>query len=133
MIQATGNNITVTSGNAITFNGTQLRTGCTAVKSADNKTFYLNRKGIYMISFNAYGASTAAGTIGAQLTVNGIGRAEAISTATTAAGAPQAISFQTLVAVPDMCRCAGGLPIAIQYIGSPGTLNLANLIITKLR
>lgn len=86
-----------------------------------------------MISFNAYGASTAAGTIGAQLTVNGTGRAEAISTATTAAGAPQAISFQTLVAMPDMCRCAGGLPITIQYIGSAGTLNLANLIITKLR
>ena len=133
MIQAQSTSLAVANGSNLTFNTTNVKTGCAVTQSQDRTEFYLHRPGIYAVEFNACGASTAAGTIGVQLMVNGTAVANTAIQATTGADEPQSISFYTLVPVEAVCRCTGGKKLVVNYTGSTGTLNLANIVITKLR
>ena len=70
MLEANSQTLTVTANTDITFANINIQTGITAVLDSDNATIRLNRPGIYRVDFTAYGSSTAAGTIGAQLYAN---------------------------------------------------------------
>jgi hypothetical protein len=131
MLEANSQTLTVTTNTNITFANKNLQTGVTAVLGNDNATVSLNRAGIYRVDFTAYGASTAEGTIGAQLYANGNAVNRASSVATTAAGAPQSISFAALVAVGNTVQ-GQTATINVRYTGSAGILNNANLIVTKI-
>lgn len=134
MIQTYSQNLAVIQGSTIPFSNTALKTGCVVTQSLDKSTFYLNKPGIYMVQFNGYGSSTAAaGSVGAQLIVEGQNSPVALSQATAAAGSVVPIEFSTLVTVGAVCRCAGGKKLTVSYTGTDGTLTLANIIITKLR
>lgn len=133
MIQAYSQNLAVVQGSTVPFSNTALKTGCVVTQSLDKGTFYLNRPGIYMVQFNGYGSSTAAGSVGAQLIVDGQNSPMALSQATAAAGSVVPIEFSTLVTVGAVCRCTGGKKLTVNYTGTDGTLTLANIIITKLR
>ena len=133
MIQAQSTSLVVVNGSNLTFNTTNVKTGCSVTQSQDRTEFYLNRPGIYAVEFNACGASTAAGTIGVQLTVNGSNVANTAIQANTGADEAQCISFCTLVPVEAVCHCTGGKKLAVNYTGSAGILNIANIVITKLR
>lgn len=133
MLQAHSNTITVTSNTNIVFNNIDVETGCVALLANSGTVIKLNRPGIYRVDFNAYGASTEAGSIGAQLQVDGVNINRASSVATTAAEAPQAISFSTLIKVGRYCPCRSvGKTVNVVYTGSAGTLTLANIIVSKI-
>lgn len=133
MIQTYSQNLAVIQGSTIPFSNTALKTGCVVTQSLDKSTFYLNKPGIYMVQFNGYGSSTVAGSVGAQLIVEGQNSPIALSQATAAVGSVVPIEFSTLVTVGAVCRCAGGKKLTVNYTGTDGTLILANIIITKLR
>ncbi len=133
MIQTYSQNLAVIQGSTIPFSNTALKTGCVVTQSLDKSTFYLNKPGIYMVQFNGYGSSTVAGSVGAQLIVEGQNSPIALSQATAAVGSVVPIEFSTLVTVGVVCRCAGGKKLTVNYTGTDGTLILANIIITKLR
>lgn len=133
MIQTYSQNLAVVQGSTIPFSNTALKTGCVVTQSLDKSTFYLNKPGIYMVQFNGYGSSTVAGSVGAQLIVEGQNSPIALSQATAAVGSVVPIEFSTLVTVGAVCRCAGGKKLTVNYTGTDGILILANIIITKLR
>lgn len=132
MLQAHSSNIAVTANTNIAFNNTDVETGCVALLSNGGTTVKLNRPGIYRVDFNAYGSSTEAGSIGAQLQVDGV-NSKASSAATTSAGSPQAIGFSTLIKVGRYCPCRNvSKTVNVVYTGSAGTLTLANIIVSKI-
>lgn len=130
MIQVYSENLTVAANDTLALNNIMLRTGSTV--SLNGNTLTLNAPGLYHVEFNGYGASTEAGTIGVKLQSNGNDIKQAKSSATTGAGAPQAISFNTLIPV-QKCPCMAGKPIQLIYTGTAGTMNFINVIVTKLR
>lgn len=131
MLEANSSTLTVTTNTNIAFTNKTLQTGVTAVLGEDNATVSLNRAGIYRVDFSAYGASTADGTIGAQLYANGNAVSRASSVATTAAGAPQAISFATLISVGNATQ-GHTATLTVRYTGSAGILSNADLVVTKI-
>lgn len=134
MLQAHSSNIAVTANTNIVFNNIDVETGCVALLSNGGTTIKLNRPGIYRVDFNAYGSSTEAGSIGAQLQVDGVNNNnQASSVATTSAGLPQALGFSTLIKVGRYCPCRGvSKTVNVVYTGSAGTLTLANIIVSKI-
>lgn len=133
MLQAHSSNIAVTANTNIAFNNVDVETGCVALLSNGGTTIKLNRPGIYRVDFNAYGSSTEAGSIGAQLQVDGVNSNQASSAATTSAGSPQAIGFSTLIKVGRYCPCRNvSKTVNVVYTGSAGTLTLANIIVSKI-
>lgn len=133
MIQSYGTNQTVTSNSAITFPTDHVRTGIVVTKSSDGGTFYLNRPGIYMLSFDATGLPTADGDVSAQVKVNGVDIVPAKGSIFTGAGETGEISINTLIMVDRVCACAGGKPVQVVYTGAAGVLATANIVITKIR
>lgn len=131
MLEAYSNTLTVTTNTNITFNNKSIQTGATAVLENDNATISLNRAGIYRVDFTACGASTAEGTISAQLYANGTAVNRAVSVATTAAGAPQAINFATLVSVGRAAQGQTAI-LTVKYTGSAGILSNADIVVTKI-
>ena len=131
MLEANSQTLTVTANTDLTFANINIQTGITAVLDSDKATIRLNRPGIYRVDFTAYGSSTAAGTIGAQLYANDTAVNRASSVAITAAGAPQAIAFSTLVAVGST-MAGKTAKLNVKYTGAAGILNNADVIVTKI-
>ena len=133
MLQVYSEGIAVTPNSNIQFNTVTLKTGST-VTIRDSTQLNINRSGIYRIEFVGYGASnTDNSTIGVQLVVDGkeVPQAEA-TVATSSAILPGQIAFVALVPV-KVCPCGGSKTITVLATGTAGTLNLANLTVTKIR
>ena len=133
MLQVYSKGIAVTPNSKVQFNTVALKTGST-VTMQDSTQLNINRSGIYRIEFVGYGASnTDNGTIGVQLVVNGkeVPQAEA-TVATSSAILPEQIAFTALVPI-KICPCDGSKTVTVLATGTAGTLNLANLIMTKIR
>lgn len=128
MLQAYSKNVAVTANSTIPLNNVTLKTGRTAVLEGSG-TVALNCAGIYNVSFNAYGTSTADGTVGAKLQADGVDVAQAAVSSTATAGSVIPISFSTLVTVPN-CTIKR---LSIVYTGTTGTLDMASVVVTKLR
>lgn len=106
MLEANSQTLTVTANTDITFANINIQTGITAVLDSDKATIKLNRPGIYRVDFTAYGSSTAA-------------------------GAPQAIAFSTLVAV-GRTMAGKTAKLNVKYTGAAGILNNADVVVTKI-
>lgn len=133
MIQVYSKGIAITPNNNVRLNTVALKTGST-VTMQDSTQLNINRSGIYRIEFVGYGASnTDNGTIGVQLVVDGkeVPQAEA-TIATSSAILPEQIAFTALVPV-KICPCGGSKTVTVLATGTAGTLNLANLTVTKIR
>lgn len=135
MLETNVQNLAVTTNQTIAFGTNALQTGCTATHTAGSTAVSLNHPGIYEVNFNAYGITTAAGAFGAQLAVNGTADSTAASSATTSAASDTAaISFTKLVRVAPSCACVNNAKtLTVVYTGSAGTIDNANLIVTKLK
>lgn len=135
MLETNVQNLAVTANQSIAFGANSLQTGCTVTHTAGSTVVKLNKPGIYEVAFNAYGITTAAGAFGAQLVVNGIADTTAASSATTSAASDTAaISFTKLIRVAPSCACVNNAKsLTVVYTGSAGTIDNANLIVTKLK
>ena len=79
MLQAYSNNLTLSSNELFSFNTVTLEKGPTAILASDS-AIHLNKRGIYMVSCDAFVAPSAAtGTVSIQLIVNGVAQPQAIS------------------------------------------------------
>lgn len=133
MIQVHSKDVAVTPNSNVQFNTVALKTGSTVTMEGTTQ-LNINRSGIYRIEFAGYGASnTDNGTIGVQLVVDGkeVPQAEA-TVATSSAILPEQIAFTALVPI-KICPCGGSKTVTVLATGTAGTLNLANLTITKIR
>lgn len=136
MLQMYSDGLTVAAGAAIPFNNTTYSKGNTAVHSAPATTL-LNKRGVYLISVDAYGSVSAAGPFGVQISVNGVPRLDAINQDTAAVGELASASTNCLVVVQqdDNPCCCTAAPTTIQVI-NPSTVEATgahyNMIITKL-
>ena len=135
MLETNVQNLAVTANQTIAFAGNTLQTGTTVTHTAGSTVISLNRPGIYEVNFNAYGITTDAGAFSAQLAINGTADASATSSATTSAASDTAqIAFTKLIRVAPSCACVDNAKtLTVVYIGSAGTIDNANLIITKLK
>ena len=133
MIQVYSKDIAVTPNSNVQFSTVALKTGST-VTIEGTAQLNINRSGIYRIEFVGYGASnTDNSTIGVQLVVDGKEVPQAESTvATSSAILPEQITFTALVPV-KICPCGGSKTVTVLATGTAGTLNLANLTVTKIR
>ena len=133
MIQVYSKDAAVTPNSNVQFNTVALKTGST-VTIQDSTQLNINRSGIYRIEFAGYGAAnTDNSTIGVQLVVDGkeVPQAEA-TVATSSAILPEQIAFVALVPL-KICPCGGSKTVTVLATGTAGTLNLANLTVTKIR
>lgn len=100
-----------------------------------NSSIRIKCPGKYLIKFNGVGASTTAATsFAVQLYRDDIAVPEAFSTITsTAANQEQTMMFETIITVNPSC-CAIDNTTSLQILTeAAGVVNLANLIIVKLR
>ena len=123
MIEAYSKNLTVVAGQAIPFNSTSLKKGCTA-ELLSPTTIALEKCGVYMV---ARGCSAAA-TETIQLYRDGVALPEATRTGTSP-------SFVTLVQVgrnnEPCCPCSS--PVTIQLVSVlAATLTDASITVTKV-
>lgn len=103
MLEAYSLNVEVDMNNAIPFNSTSVNKGCDEVLSSAT-TIELNKKGVYLISFDA--SSAAAATV--QLFKDGVAQEQAQSVGTNP-------KFTTLVQVGrNNCGCCFCTPVNIQ-------------------
>ena len=133
MIQVYSKDVAVTPNSNVQFNTVALKTGST-VTIQDSTQLNINRSGIYRIEFVGYGASnTDNSTIGVQLVVDGkeVPQAEA-TVETDSATQPEQIAFVALVPI-KICPCDGSKTVTVLATGTAGTLNIANLTVTKIR
>lgn len=137
MLQAYSNNLTLESNEVFSFNSVAIQKGSTAVLASDS-SIYLNKRGIYMVSFDAFAAPSAAtGTVSVQLMVNGVAQPQAISSfEADAEGATQAMHFETLVQVTtDNCPCNTlSSPTVLQVMNAGIAVEgvHGNIVVTKL-
>ena len=122
MLEAYSLNAAVTAGAPIPFNSVSLVKGSTAVLASPT-TIELNKKGVYMVSFN--GTAAASDTV--QLVKDGVAQPQAQSTGTS-------VSFTTLVQCDrDNSCCCCASPVSLQVTSSAATtLTDANITVTKV-
>ena len=136
MLQLYSDGLTVAAGAAYPLNNSAYSKGCSAIHNAP-ATISLEKRGIYLVTIDAYGTVADAGDMGVQLEVNGTPRADAISLATTAVGDIASVHTHAIVAVaqnncPNNCTSA---PTTLQVI-NPSDVGLTdahiNVSVSKL-
>lgn len=122
MLEAYSLNTTVTAESPIPFNSVSLVKGGTAVLASPT-SIELNRKGVYMVSFN--GTAAASDTV--QLYKDGVAQPQAQATGTS-------LAFTTLVQCDrDNSCCCCASPVTLQVVSeSAATLSDANIVVTKI-
>lgn len=139
MIEAYSNNLSVNTGEAVTFNNTSLKKGCTA--QCSGATIQLNRCGIYQVNVNATALvpsaqSSSPADVSIELRKNGMSQPEA-SAASTAASETEkkSLSMTALVQVPsdNGCGpCSSPTTCSVVNSGAPATFENINIVVTKL-
>ena len=132
MIEAYGTNITAVQNMNVPFANKMAQTNYAVVKDSDNETFELLMPGVYNVSFHGVATTTAAGDVSFQLLADGNVLPQTVVSATTGAGDIATVSFETnvRVAVAPMIQKA---KLVVQYTGSAGTIDMADVIIKKVR
>lgn len=108
-----------------------IQRGTSATLSQDKKTIYLNTPGVYEISVNGYGSTTAAGTFGFQLVGDGEDIVRGAASMSTAIGGTGNAAFTALVAVNSAIG-TNKAAISVEYTGGAGTIDLANIVVKKV-
>ena len=132
MINLYSNNVTSTTNMIMQWNNKSVQRGSSATLDADGQTIRLNEEGVYKVTVNGYGSTTAAGAFGFQLVGDGANIVRAAGGTTTGAGELGNISFATDVAVNKTYGAAAKASIRLVYTGGAGTINLASIIVEKV-
>jgi hypothetical protein len=122
MLQVYSNNITVSANSPIPLNNVSYKKGCTAVLSGAS-SIALNKCGVYNVTLDSSSATDAT----VQLYVNGVAKAEAISTGTNA-------GFTTFVPVSqNNTNCPCTIPTVLQFVSEDATtFDNINVTISKM-
>lgn len=131
MIEAYVTDLAVTAAQGpITFANKNSR-GYSVRLAADNQTFNFNLPGVYKVDVSVTGRVTAGGTLSVQVYADGKPVVRAQGQSVTAANENQNIAFSTLLTVSP--AVAGSqASITVNYSGAAGTLQLADVVITKV-
>lgn len=134
MLQAYSSNLDVLANTAYPLNNITIRKGCSAVLSAPS-TIQLNKRGLYLVTCDGYCTPTAAGTVSAQLYVNGVPQPQAINSFTGAAATIGNFHFETTVQVEqDNSNCCYTAPTNLQILNGDTAVGAAhiNVVVTKI-
>lgn len=132
MLQVYSTALTSTANQTVSFSTKAVQRGTTATLAADRQTINLNSPGIYEVTVNGYGSTTAAGTFGFQLNGDGSTIARAASSMTTAQGGVGSASFTALVAVNGTYASGSKAALTLTYTGGAGTITLASMTVKKV-
>ena len=132
MIQVYSTAATSTANMTVTWATTAVQRGTTATLAADNQTINLNAPGVYEVTVNGYGTTTAAGTFGLRLNGDGAAISRAASSMTTDAGEVGNATFSTLVAVNGTYASGTKAALTVTYTGGAGTITLVSTALTAL-
>lgn len=132
MINLYSNNVTSTTGMTIQWNGKAVQRGVTATLDSDGQTIRLNESGVYRVTINGYGSTTAAGTFGFQLVGDGANIVRAAGGTNTDAGGLGNVCFATDVAVNGAYGVPAKASLKVTYTGGAGTINLVSIIVEKV-
>ena len=119
----------ITAGNDIPLNVKKLETGKTV--TLNGSTINLNVPGIYNVEVHATGSTTENGTFGIQLYTKGQPIERTLALAGTATGVKTSLSIKTLLAVANTNY--GTSNFTIRNIGSSGTVDVVEVVVTKIR
>lgn len=134
MLNAYSLNVPVGSTATIPFNNVKIEKGCTAILTAPG-SIQLNKRGVYGVTFDASVVPSAAGTVSAQLSRQGLLQPSAQSSVTGAAGSISSLGFHDLIQVSeDNTCCCFSSPVTLQVVntGVAATYVNANLTVTKI-
>lgn len=137
MIQLFSDGLTVAAGATIPLNSIVYLKGNSATHSAP-ATVELNKRGVYAVKVDAYGAPTDVGEFGVQIVVNGSPRIDAINQGTAStAGDFVSVNTSCIVVVSQNdcpCNCTA-MPTTVSLI-NPTEIEAENahynLTVTKL-
>lgn len=132
MLQAYSANLTSTANQIIPWNTKAIQRGSTATLAADGQTITLNAPGVYEVSVNGYGSTTAAGTFGLQLNGDGAAIVRAASSMTTAQGGVGSASMTTLIAVNGVYGSNTKAALTLTYTGGAGTITMVDIVVKKV-
>lgn len=125
---------TIAADGVLTFDNTNVLTGCTVKHSDGTPTFTLTKPGYYYVTFNAITTGTTTGTVTAQL-LNGtnVVPGAVASTTITTVGDIRPLAFATIVRVlPSCCAIDNSTTLTISNTDVEATYSNANINITKL-
>lgn len=132
ILQTYSTNLAVATGDTIALNNNPVITTST-VERTSATVITIKHSGVYRVSVNTTGTTTAAGAFGVQLMVNNAAAVDAFAKTTTAnAGDTTSVSFETLLGVVNANNGIASIPISLQYTGVAGTILVANVIIVKI-
>lgn len=139
MLECYSNNATVGENEAVAFNNTAIKKGCTV--EAAGATIQFNKCGIYEVSVNASAAAPSATSsapvdVSLQLMKNGVAQPQAKAMETAASETAKVnLGFTTLVQVPEnnSCNmCAAPTTCSIVNTGAEAAFDSINIVVTKL-
>lgn len=132
------NSYTITSQSVLTnealaFDATRVKTGCTVTHTDGSKSFSLTKPGFYFITFNGDVSVATAGGVELQLLENGTAVEGASASVTAAINTTYPLSFSTIIQVRPSCRAYdNNSVITVANTGVDATYTNANLVVTKL-
>ena len=132
MLQAYTTNQAVETNDLINFSHVEaVDSSATAV--INGTEIKLNAPGIYHLTGYVNASPTAEGEIGVTVLLNGTAMEQTVLTASALADNYAAVPIDTLISVNRCCPCQGPAVVSIQYSGVAGTVNLANVVVVKVR
>ena len=135
MLQAYSTNLNMDANMAFPFNNVTVDKGCAETLAAP-ASIQLNKRGVYLVEVDGFGTGADAGINNIQLYVNGVAQAQAVSSATLAAGDVANFGFKSLIQVAANncpCNCITS-PTVLQVMNGTEALTEAhiNIVVTKL-
>lgn len=133
MLQAYTTNQAVATNDLIAFSRVEAAVDRSATLPIGGTEITLNAPGIYHITGYVNGTPTADGEVGVSVLLNGDVMEQTTVTANALADNYAVVPIDTLVSVNRCCPCQPTTRISIQYTGAAGTVNLANVVVLKVR
>ena len=93
----------------------------------------LNAAGVYHISGYVNASPTAEGEVGAAVMLNGTVMEQTSVVENALADNYAVVPIDTFISVNQCCPCQQTTKVSIQYTGVAGVVNLANVVVLKVR
>jgi hypothetical protein len=132
MLQAYTTNQDVATNDLISFSHVEaVDSSATAV--INGTEIKLNAPGIYHITGYVNASPTADGEIGVTVLLDGTAMEQTAVIENALADNYAVVPIDTLISVNRCCPCQGPDVVTIRYTGVAGTINLANVVVVKVR
>ena len=133
MLQAYTTNQAVETNDLIAFSHVEAAIDRSATATIGGTEINLNAPGVYHITGFVNGTPTAEGEVGVTVLLNGTVMEQTAVTENALADNYAVVPIDTLVSVNKCCPCQPTTVLTFQYTGVAGTVNLANIVVLKVR